>query len=164
MGLRLNGSAKDVLLEIGGYSTLASGRTYYVPQFGGGTQHNFNTAITNPTANSGFVSQSSALVMPKAGVVTSFAGAVSGGSSLSTPRITLWKARPVYGSSGAVTLVNMAELRPALVGNTTPISIEDSTIDNPNLDAGEVLVVSVDKDAGSGSIWFNLTINIQFKD
>ena len=124
----------------------------YAPTYAGGTQHSFDTVVTNPTVDAQESVAHAQLYCTRAGYVNSFTGLISINSSKSV-EIKLYKATPTDESSSALTLTQLGDtMTEAGEGNTTPNIFDTTSLTSSStFAAGDVLIVTLKPTAASST-------------
>ena len=136
----------------------------YAPSYAGGTQHSFDTVVTNPTADAQDAVAQAQLFCTRAGYVSQFKGIIAINSTKSL-EIKLYKATPTDESSSALTLTQLGDtMTETGEGNTTPNGFDMTSLTTSStFEAGDVLIVTLKPTAASSTQGrLNATIEVVY--
>lgn len=124
----------------------------YAPTYAGGTQHSFDTVVTNPTADAQDAVAQAQLYCTRAGYVNAFTGIIAINSSKSL-EIKLYKGTPTDESSSGFALTQLGDtMTETGEGNTTPNVFDTTSLTTSStFAAGDVLIVTLKPTAASST-------------
>lgn len=124
----------------------------YAPSYAGGTQHSFDTVVTNPTADAQEAVTQAQLYCTRSGFVSSFKGLIAINSS-KTVEIKLYKGTPTDESSSGFALTQLGDtMSETGEGNTTPNIFDTTSLSSSStFTAGDILIVTLKPTAASST-------------
>ena len=157
-----------------GYSNVASANVYeYAVALTDGQSPNqystaHNAAVTGATLDVGDFHKVDGIIMPEAGALIKVVGWGNNATNSATTTIAICKITPVAGNTSAVT--------PSVVHEVTYASDSSTSLDElnfiqvfgsgaftaPSFAKGDKLFLMV-KSSGTGNLWFNLTLEVEYK-
>lgn len=150
-------------VRVGGFMS-KSATSEFAPSYASGTQHSFDTVVTNPTVDAQEAVAHAQLYCTRDGYVNAFQGVMAITSAKSV-EIRLYKATPVDENASGLTLTQLGDtMTETGEGNTTPNVFDFTSLTSSStFSAGDILIVTLKPTAASSTVVrFNSTIEVVY--
>ena len=151
-------------VRVGGYINATRSADEFAPNYAGGTYHEWEIAVTDPTADAQDAIAQAQLYCTRDGYVSSFSGLV-GGTNGRTVNFKVYKGTPVDESSASIDLTQLGDTASETLGGDTTTDLFSTTSlgSSASFAAGDVLIVTISPSTvDTTTARFNATMEVVY--
>jgi len=152
-------------VRVSGYASTTA-TTEYAPTFSGGTTHLWNTAVTDPTADSQDAVAQAQLYCLRAGYINAFGGLVATTSG-KTVNFKVYKGTPADASAAAINLTQLGATATEVGGGGTNVDVFSAASmgSSASFAAGDIIIVTISAgNSDSTTSRFNATMEVVYTE